>query len=108
MSATLRLPQRTNWLRVLALAGCLLLLVTFLAWLVSLGGAARALNDRRNKAEMTAESDAVCTKWTTATKTDKYAECLKDIQSIRSHQWERVMENFDSFGSGASRPPEFD
>ena len=93
--------------QVTSFAACLLVLVAFVSWLVSLGGAARALNDRRHTAEMRAETDTVCKKWGVAADPDKYADCLKDIQGIRAHQWARIVEDLDSVGSGASRAPEF-
>ena len=106
MSATLKFYDRKNVSGVLVSAGCLLL-VAFVGWLVTLGGGAHALNDRRQKAEMTTESNAVCKKWGVEANADKYADCLKDIQTIRAHQWERIMEDFDSFGSGAPKAPAF-
>ncbi len=69
--------------------------VAFVAWLAHLGGNAHANVDMQRYAEMAAESHALCEKWGVPASSPRYADCLADIQDVRVHQSERIMQDID-------------
>ncbi len=69
------------------------LVVLFVAWLIQIGGHARAAIEQQYKADMAAESLALCTKWGTPAGSPRHAECIADIEAVRAHHWERIMQD---------------
>jgi hypothetical protein len=75
----------------------ILLAVAFVAfivtWLVHIGSAAQATLQQQRNTEMAAESRALCQKWGMSSGTEKFDECLVDIQTVRDRHAKRFMDD---------------
>jgi hypothetical protein len=69
--------------------------IALVLWFAQLGRGAHATTDMQRNIEMAAESRALCEKWGMPVDSQKRVDCLADIQAVRTHQWERIMQDID-------------
>ena len=89
--ATMSMSKLLSILVAIALAAFIV------TWLVHIGGDARAAIQQQRNAEMAAESHALCQKWGMLSGTEKFDECLVDIQTVRERQAKRIMDDVEPF-----------
>jgi hypothetical protein len=81
--------------KLLSIFVALALAAFIVTWLMHIGGNAQAALQQQRNSEMTTESHALCQKWGMSPGTEKFDECLVDVQSVRDHQAKRIMEDVD-------------
>ncbi len=90
-AATMGISKLLSMLVAAALAAFIV------TWLVHIGGDAHAALQQQRNVEMAAESRALCQKWGMLTGTEKFDECLVDIQTVRERHAKRVMDDVEPF-----------
>ena len=97
MSSTTQLsaPATMGISKLLSILVAIALAAFIVTWLVHIGSNAHAALQQQRNVEMTAESQALCQKWGMSSGTEKFDECLVDIQTVRDRHAKRVMEDVD-------------
>ena len=81
--------------KLLSILVAVALAAFIITWLVHIGSDAQAALQQQRNAEMAAESHALCQKWGMSSGTEKFDECLVDIQTVRDRHAKRIMEDVE-------------
>ncbi len=93
MSRINELSGNTGSSKLLSIAVLVLSVLVFIVWLIHIGAEAQAALGQQRSAEMLAESQALCAKWGVQSGSQKQIECLADIQAIRDHHEQRILQD---------------
>lgn len=94
MSTTSHTYIHTGQMRKRLLIGAAVLAApAFIAWNWHNVVAAHAAMEQQRSAEIAAESRAFCEKWSTPAGTERHAQCVANLQTVRDNQTKRFEED---------------
>jgi len=77
----------------LLIGAAVLALPGFIVWNWHNVVAAHAALEQQRRNEIAAESRAFCEKWSTPAGTERHAQCVADLQTVRNNQTKRFEED---------------